>query len=143
MIMNTGDKANISVTITVNASIEKVWELWTNPEDIKQWNNLSDEWHVTKAENDLRVGGAFLFAMGLKDGSFSFDFTGIYGELKPFEFISYTLNDQRTASITFKGSNLVTITETFEPNATDDLEMQRGFCTAVLQSFKKYIETKV
>jgi uncharacterized protein YndB with AHSA1/START domain len=135
-------KDPISVTITVNASIDKVWEQWNNPEDIMQWNNLSDEWHVPKAENDLRIGGRFLFTMGLKDGSFSFDFTGIYDEVIPHELIAYTLDDNRRSTITFSGSNPVTITEDFEPNTTDDLEMQRGFCTAVLRSFKKHVESK-
>jgi uncharacterized protein YndB with AHSA1/START domain len=134
---------NISVSIIVNAPIEKVWQLWTSPEDIMQWNNLSAEWHVPKAENDLHKGGKFLFVMGLKDGSFSFDFTGVYDEIKPHELIAYTLNDHRIAAITFSGSNPVMITEDFEPNTTDDLEMQRGFCTAVLQSFKKYAESKM
>jgi uncharacterized protein YndB with AHSA1/START domain len=141
--MNTAGKHIIDVTITVNAPIEKVWKLWITPEDIKQWNNLSDEWHVTKAENDLRKGGQFLFVMGLKDGGFSFDFTGTYDEIIPHGLIAYTLNDKRVAAITFTGSNPVHITEDFEPNSTDDIEMQRGFCTAVLHSFKKYAESNL
>jgi uncharacterized protein YndB with AHSA1/START domain len=141
--MNTAGKHIIDVTITVNASIEKVWKLWTTAEDIRLWNNLSDEWHVPKAENDLRKGGQFLYVMGLKDGGFSFDFTGIYDEVKPHELIAYTLNDNRIATITFLGSHPVIITEDFEPNATDDIEMQRDFCMAVLQSFKKYVESEM
>ena len=140
--MSTTDKSHISVTITVNATIDKVWELWNSPEDIMQWNNLSDEWHVPKAENDLRKGGRFLFVMGLKDGSFSFDFTGVYDEVILHKLIAYTLNDDRRSTITFSGSNPVIIIENFEPNTTDDIEMQRGFCTTVLQSFKNYVEAK-
>ncbi|MES2428037.1 MAG: SRPBCC domain-containing protein [Bacteroidota bacterium] len=141
--MNTAGKHIIGVTITVNASIEKVWKLWTTAEDIRLWNNLSDEWHVPKAENDLRKGGQFLYVMGLKDESFSFDFTGTYDEIIPHGLIAYTLNDKRVAAITFTGSNPVQITEDFEPNSTDDIEMQRSFCTAVLQSFKKYVESEM
>ena len=56
--------------IFVNASIEKVWDLWTNPKHIAKWNNMSEEWHTPKAENDLRVGGRLFLRMELKDGSY-------------------------------------------------------------------------
>ena len=44
----------ITVETTVNAPIEKVWRAYTTPEDIKQWNAASDDWHTTAASVDLR-----------------------------------------------------------------------------------------
>jgi uncharacterized protein YndB with AHSA1/START domain len=137
------DSIIITVETDINAPIGKVWELWNTPEDIMQWNNMSAEWHTPKVENDLRAGGKFLFVMGLKDGSVSFDFTGTYDEVKTNEFIIYTLDDGRKAIITFTGNYPVKLTETFEPEDTQPVDMQREFCQAVVDRFKKYVEEKV
>ena len=131
----------ITVSIEVHAPIALVWKLWNTPEDIKKWNNVSDDWHTPSAQNDLRPGGKLQLVMGLKDGSFSFDFLAIYDQVKPHELTSYTLSDGRHSTITFTGTAPVTLTETFEPNITDSLEMQRDFCRAVLLSFKAYTES--
>lgn len=68
----------ISVETTVAAPIEEVWRAYTTPEDIKQWNSPSDDWHTPAATVDLREGGAFLSRMEAKDGSAGFDFVGTY-----------------------------------------------------------------
>jgi uncharacterized protein YndB with AHSA1/START domain len=96
--MSTTDKTILTAETEVNAPLEKVWELWTSPSAITEWNNLSDAWHNTNVENDLRLGGKFLFAMGLKNGSFKFDFCGTYDEVKTNELIAYTLDDGRIKS---------------------------------------------
>jgi uncharacterized protein YndB with AHSA1/START domain len=61
--METQEKKVITVETTVNAPVEKVWEYFSKPEHVTKWNNASDDWHTTKAENDLRVGGNFSFRM--------------------------------------------------------------------------------
>jgi uncharacterized protein YndB with AHSA1/START domain len=132
----------ITVSVEVDAPIEKVWHLWTTPLDIMQWNNVSDKWHTPRVENDVRPGGRFLFTMGLKDGGFMFDHAGVYNEVQLQRLITYTLDEGRKSTIAFEAGDTVTITETFEPNDTDPLDMQLHFCEAVLQSFKKYAESK-
>lgn len=139
--MHTTEKTILTAEIEINATIEKVWKLWTSPEDIMQWNNLSDDWHNTKVENDLRAGGKFLFAMALKDGSFNFDFCGTYDEVKTNELIAYTLDDGRKTTVTFTAGSAVKLIETFEANNTDPVDMQKSFCQAVLDRFKKYAES--
>jgi uncharacterized protein YndB with AHSA1/START domain len=141
--MSTTDKTILTAETEVNAPLEKVWELWTSPSAITEWNNLSDAWHNTNVENDLRLGGKFLFAMGLKNGSFKFDFCGTYDEVKTNELIAYTLDDGRKTTVVFKGSNPVKVTETFEANQNDPVDMQRNFCNAVLGRFKKYVESMI
>jgi len=140
--MDNTAKTVIKVTVEINAPIEKVWELWATPADIMQWNNISDEWHTPKVENDVRIGGEFLFVMGLKNGSFNFNFTGVYTEVKVNESMAYTLDDGRKSTITFTAGNPVKITESFEPNDNDPIDMQRDFCKAVLNKFKAYAESK-
>jgi uncharacterized protein YndB with AHSA1/START domain len=68
----------ITVETTVAAPIERVWDAWSNPADITQWNAPSPDWHTPRATVDLRVGGAFLSRMEAKDGGMGFDFAGTY-----------------------------------------------------------------
>ncbi len=132
----------ITVETTVNAPVAKVWESWSEPKHITQWCAASDDWHAPKAENDLREGGSFSTTMAAKDGSFSFDFGGIYDTVKPNEYIAYTLGDGRKVNIQFAGEgNTTKVTETFDPENQNPAEMQRGGWQAILDNFKKYTET--
>ena len=135
-------KASITVEATVQAPVEKVWQYWTGPEHITKWNNASDDWHTTKAENDLRAGGKFSSRMEAKDGSMGFDFWGIYDDVKPNELITNTMGDGRKMSVHFKGEGDATkVTETFEAEDEHSIEMQRGGWQAILDNFKKYTES--
>ena len=139
--METANKISITVENTVNAPIAKVWELWSAPQHITKWAAASDDWHTTFAENDLRVGGKFQSRMEAKDGSFGFDFWGIYDEVKVNERIDYTLGDGRKVTILFsKNGNGTKIVQTFEAEGTNPIEMQRGGWQAILDNFKKYTE---
>jgi uncharacterized protein YndB with AHSA1/START domain len=140
--MEAKDKKIITVEATVKAPVVKVWEYWTAPKHVKQWNAASDDWHTTYAENDLRVGGKFLSRMEAKDGSFGFDFGGVYDKVTKNEFITYTIGDGRKVEITFSGDeDETTIVESFEAEDTHSIEMQRGGWQAILDNFKKYTET--
>jgi len=131
----------ITIETTVNSPVEKVWEFWTNPEHITQWSFASPDWHTPYADNDLRVGGQFKSTMAAKDGSMSFDFGGTYTTVNPLKKIEYTLGDGRKVSITFDAlSENTHITETFDPESINPIEMQRGGWQAILDNFKKYTE---
>lgn len=139
--MESATKTIITVESIVNAPIEKVWKLWTTPADIMKWNNASDDWHTPKAENDLRVGGRFVYTMAAKDGSMSFDFSGVYNQVKTHELISSTLDDGRSLKITFSRSgNQTKVVEDFEAESMNSVELQRGGWQAILDNFKKYVE---
>jgi uncharacterized protein YndB with AHSA1/START domain len=131
----------ITIEATINASLAKVWKNWTEPKHITQWNNASDDWHTPHAENDLRVGGKFLSRMEAKDGSFGFDFEGVYSEVIPFEKIKYGLEDGRQVVTFFtQNSETTTITTYFDAENENPIEMQKGGWQAILNNFKKYTE---
>lgn len=135
------DKQTITIKTTVNAPIEKTWKYWTEAEHIKKWNSASEDWHTPYAENDLRVGGKFFSRMEAKDGSFGFDFGGIYDEVKLYKVIAYTLGDGRKVKINFVDREGFTeIAETFEAESTNPIEMQQSGWQAILDNFKKYTE---
>ena len=138
------DKQKITIKTIINGPVEKVWTYWTELEHIKKWNNESEDWHTTKAENDLRVGGKFISRMEAKDGSFGFDFGGIYDEVKVYDFISYTLGDERKVSITFvRSQDKTEITEEFEAENENSIEMQKMGWQSILDNFKRYTEKNI
>ena len=138
---NNRSATAITIEAIINAPVSKVWEYWSKPEHIKQWYNASPEWHAPRAENDLQVGGKFVTRMEAKDGSFGFDFGGVYDEVKTNELIAYTLEDERKVSIHFISEDSSTkVVETFEAEEENPVEMQRGGWQAILDNFKKYTE---
>jgi uncharacterized protein YndB with AHSA1/START domain len=133
----------ITVNATIHAAIEKIWDCWTNPKQIVHWNFASDDWHAPHASNDLQVGGKFVYSMAAKDGSFQFDFEGIFSEIVPQEKIAYALGDGRKVMITFStiNDNEILVTESFDPEDENTHELQAAGWQAILNNFKKYVET--
>jgi uncharacterized protein YndB with AHSA1/START domain len=139
--MEKKEKTVITVESTVNAPIEKVWDYWTKPEHITQWNNASIDWFTPKAENDLRVGGNFVYRMEAKDGSFGFDFGGVYDSVDINKFLEYTIGDGRKVEITFDADGDKTkVTESFEAESMNSPELQKQGWQAILDNFKRYTE---
>ena len=135
-------KIAITIEAMIDAPVAKAWEYWSKPEHIMQWCNASPDWHAPHAENDLQVGGKFVTRMEAKDGSFGFDFAGVYDEVKTNELITYTLGDERKVSIHFSShGNTTKIVETFEAEEENPVEMQRGGWQAILDNFKNHVET--
>lgn len=131
----------IKVKTVVNAPVEKVWEYWTDPKHIVKWNNASEDWHTTEAKNDLKIGGKFTSRMEAKDGSFGFDFGGVYTEVRLYEVISYVLGDGRKVEINFiNEENKTKIIENFEGENENPPEFQQMGWQAILDNFKKYSE---
>jgi uncharacterized protein YndB with AHSA1/START domain len=139
--MTTTEKTSITVQTTINAPVEKVWEFFTDPKHIVRWNNASDDWHTPRAENDLQVGGRFLYRMEAKDGSMGFDFDGEYTKVEKYREIEYKLGDGRRVNLSFAGTGSETkVTETFDAEETHSIEMQQQGWQSILDNFKKYVE---
>ena len=133
----------ITVHTSINASLEEVWRRFTTPEDVEQWNAASEDWHTTSASNDLQVGGKFNYRMEAKDGSFGFDFWGIYDNIEEFKQLDYTLGDGRKVSVGFEFLGIGTkLTETFETEDQNPVEMQQFGWQAILDNFKKHVENQ-
>ena len=131
----------ITIQTTINAPIEKVWTIWSDPNHITNWASPSEDWHTTRAENDLREGGKFLSRMEAKDGSFGFDFGGTYDVVNQNELIEYTMGDGRKVKTVFTtDGNSTEIVQTFDPEAENPREMQQAGWQAILDNFKKYAE---
>lgn len=132
----------LTVSIEVNVPVEKAWEIWGTPEHIMQWCHASDDWHTPYATNDLRTGGEFTTAFAAVDGSMAFDFTGTYSEVRPFEYIAYTITGGRDVSIHFERTDTGTrIVEKFDAEDIHTAEQQIEGWQAILVNFKKHAES--
>lgn len=135
-------KEKITVKATINKPIDIVWKSWTLPENIINWSFASDNWHSPNSENDLKVGGTFRSRMEAKDGSMGFDFEGKYTKVEDQKTIEYVMADGREVSISFEDLGESTkVTETFDPESVNSLELQKDGWQAILDNFKKYTET--
>lgn len=134
-------KTLITVETVVKAPVEKVWDFWTQPEHIVNWNFASNDWHCPWAKNDARVGGKFVWRMEARDESFGFDFNGEYQTVSPHQLIEYAIEDGRKVKIVFTPEGSQTrVSETFEAEDQNSVELQRGGWQAILNNFRKYVE---
>lgn len=133
----------IAIETVVKANISRVWDGWNNPEDIKQWNAASDDWHTTRSTVDLREGGKFLSRMEAKDGSAGFDFEGTYTRIVPHKTIEYRMSDGREVKVEFvEHAGSVIVRTDFDAESENSPEMQRTGWQAILDNFGRHVEAK-
>lgn len=131
----------IIIKTTVSADKKKVWDYYTQPEHITKWNFADPSWHCPTATNDMNVGGRYVARMEAKDGSFGFDFDAVYTEINNGENFTYKFGG-RFATVDFKGTEALTeVTVSFDPETENSIELQRNGWQAILDNFKKYVET--
>ncbi len=121
----------ITVATTIAAPLAEVWRAYVTPQDIMAWNTASPDWHTTTATVDLRAGGRFSSRMEARDGSMGFDFAGVYTQVVPQNLIEYSFGD-RTGRVEFSHG------ETTNPE-----EQQRAGWQAILDSFKRHVESRL
>jgi uncharacterized protein YndB with AHSA1/START domain len=134
--------SKLTVETTVAAPIAKVWAAYTAPDDIKQWNAASDDWHTTSATVDLRVGGTFTSRMEAKDGSFGFDFAGTYTKVEEHSLIEYAFGDRQAQVVFSDTPGGVKVQVTFDTESTHSIEQQRAGWQAILSNFGRYVEAR-
>ena len=131
----------IQVRTSVMADIQKVWDYYTSPEHITQWNFADPSWHCPSASNDMKIGGRYVARMEARDGSSGFDFEAIYTEINILESFIYQLGE-RFAKIEFNNMNNQTeVIITFDPETENPIELQKNGWQAILNNFKNYTET--
>lgn len=131
----------VTVTATINADVKKVWDYYTNPKHITNWNFADPSWRCPSASNDMKIGGAYKARMEAKDGSFGFDFEAIYTEIKEGKQFTYEF-EGRSATVEFKdlGSKTEVIV-VFDAENENPVEMQQEGWQAILSNFKTYTES--
>ena len=132
--------SKITVQATINAPAKKVWDYYTNPEHIVNWNFADASWHCPSATNNMEVGGTYKARMEAKDGSFGFYFEAVYTAIEEGKHFTYEFGG-RAADITFiEQPNATEVTVVFDPEETNPVEMQQAGWQAILNNFKQYAE---
>lgn len=133
----------ITVETRVKADLNTVWDAYSTPEDIMQWNAAQEDWHTTRSTVDLREGGKFLSRMEAKDGSVGFDFEGTYTRVVPKQLIAYRMGDGREAEVQFvERPDGIQVTVSFDAETVNPPEVQRQGWQAILDNFGRYVEAK-
>jgi uncharacterized protein YndB with AHSA1/START domain len=136
--------AFITIETTINAPIAHVWEKWTAPEHVQNWNFASPDWHCPSAKSDLQAGGEFRYEMASKDGSMSFDFWGTFQRIEEQKSLEIVIGDGRKMQVTFETTKAGTkVTEQFEPENQNPEEMQKAGWQMILDNFKRYAESAI
>jgi uncharacterized protein YndB with AHSA1/START domain len=78
----------VSLTREFNASPEKVFQAWTDPEMLRKWFGPKGV-RTEPAEVDVRIGGAYQFIMTLPDGNVVNHY-GKYKEIDPPRRLVFT-----------------------------------------------------
>jgi uncharacterized protein YndB with AHSA1/START domain len=132
----------ITIEALVLANKQKTWEAYTLPEHITKWNFANEEWQCPSASNDLQVGGKFTARMEAKDGSFGFDFEGVYQAIELGESLSYALSDGRLVDMNLASKGNETLIQvSFDAETQNDVDLQRSGWQAILNNFKKHVES--
>lgn len=132
----------IKIEITILKPVHKVWEFFTEPDHIKQWNFANERLACTAAQNDLQVGGLFNYTTEAVDKSFSLEVQGVYDEIIPLQTIKYHFTDGRKVEVTFDvlDGNMTKVTQVFEPKPAEPMQMQLEEWYAKLNNFHKHVE---
>ena len=85
----TVDKPSLRLERHFDASPEKVWRAWTDPQALSAWFGPGEVNSVTLAQTDVRVGGRFRVAFRMPDGQ-EHDVSGIYREVQPPRKLVFT-----------------------------------------------------
>ena len=80
----------VYVERTFSAPVEKVWNIWNDPESMKKWWSPKD-YTAPIIKNDFRVSGTFLLSMKSPKGEMHWN-TGTYREIVPNKKIVSTMS---------------------------------------------------
>ena len=128
----------ITIQANVSADLEKAWDCYTLPEHIINWNFADPSWHCPKAENDMQIGGTYKARMEAKDGSFGFDFEGVYTKIVKGRRIEYAFGDRRATVEFLPNGDRIMIRVSFDPETTHSLDQQRAGWQSILDNYAKY-----
>ncbi len=83
LTVTTPSDREIHMTRDFDAPRQLVWDAMTKPELLKKWCFGPPGWSMTKCENDLRVGGRYVWEWSNAEGEVAMRMTGVNREYDP------------------------------------------------------------
>lgn len=134
---------SIVAVVLVERPVDIVWEIWTNPEHMMQWNIPSHYWQCLNVQTHFILGGSFYFKWERKDGTESCEYKGSFRKLIPLQLIASVFDDGSKSLVEFQQIDSNTIVRnTLEPKTETSLRLQQQACQSILNNFKVYVEEK-
>ena len=142
--MENKQKEILSVGITINQSLDLVWDTWVDENHMKYWMMISSDYEVKDAKNDLRIGGGYSYKMCSKIGDIQFDYAGTYIDIELKRLLVFTMNDNRRVEVQFSViEDVVHVEFHFEAVSEQDFDVQVQGWQAMLVFFKKHVESLI
>jgi len=131
----------ITVEASASAPVGRVWACFTDPTHIVGWNFASEDWCCPTAQNDVRVGGKFVWRMEARDGSMGFDLEGTYTRVEAPRLLAWELADGRAVQLELVAEGARTrLVEQFEPENIHSRALQTQGWHAILTRFAAYCD---
>jgi glutathione S-transferase len=141
--MSTGTGTPLRVSRVIKASREKVFDAWTQPEQLKRWS-CPEGMDVGDAQVDLTVGGRYRIRMESAEGKVH-TAAGVHREIERPRRLVYTWDweeesiGETIVTVEFNdldGSTEVMLTHELFPNAEAKLGHEEGW-TSCLNRLEK------
>lgn len=76
-------ETSLTISRTINATRERVFQAWTDPAQLHQWWGAGEDFTAPIAEVDLRTGGSYRLGMQAPDQQAPHVVGGVYREVSP------------------------------------------------------------
>jgi uncharacterized protein YndB with AHSA1/START domain len=130
----------ITVETTIAAPLETIWQCWTTPR-ISSSGTAPPDWHTTRAEVDLRVGGTFSSRMEARMAA-TVSTCRHYTRIEAPQLIECQFGDRSLLVEFLPGADGVTVRETFDAETVYPVEQQRAGWQAILDNFARHVSSK-
>ncbi|MBZ0099021.1 MAG: SRPBCC domain-containing protein [Taibaiella sp.] len=126
--MNNAANRTLSIRKVLNAPVQLVWDVWTEPGHIMQWW-APKGMDIKVVEHDFKVGGKWKYSMPMPDGS-EFISEGTYLVIEPLKKIVSTadfrpMTEDVELHVTFEEDGDKTIFNFSVVHATKEYKMQQ------------------
>lgn len=131
---------SITLNKPIGATPDRVYRAFLDPIDLMGWYQASPGWTTPWARVDAVPGGKLTIRFQDPDGTHSFDLEGVFTELIPDRLIDYTMTDGRRVRIELEPVQGGTqITETFDAETVNSLDLQRQGWMSLLDHLEAYL----
>ncbi|HEX4888727.1 MAG TPA: SRPBCC domain-containing protein [Luteibaculaceae bacterium] len=132
----------IEIQSHTQASLQRTWDAYTQPEHIVNWNFASEDWECPWAKSDLRAGGRYVARMAARDGSMGFDLGATFTTVEQPHRLEMSLDDQRRVVVLFTHEPQGTrVHVSFDAENENPTDLQRMGWQAILDRFCRYADT--
>ena len=114
-------ESSLKLTRSFKVPRVRVFQAWTDPEELKKWWQLGHGWKLTVADVDLRVGGRYRIGLSSTQNASRHQVTGTFREISVPERLVYTWNVEDPGS---KGEESLVTVEFLDKGASTEVVLK-------------------